>query len=172
MAGAMTRIEPIDLNPQRISFEAHGKPQPAGSKRAFPIRRKGGAIGVAVTDDNPRAKDWQAVVASAAGEAMFRLFEEGDYGATRDLFHGPLGLVVVFTLRRPKGHFGTGRNAGVVKDSAPAKPVVKPDCTKLLRAVEDACTGVVWADDAQVVEQLVSKRYGEPEGAHVQVWKL
>jgi Holliday junction resolvase RusA-like endonuclease len=88
------------------------------------------------------------------------------------LLEGPLGLAVVFNITRPKGHFGTGRNAGALKDSAPYWPTVKPDATKLLRGLEDALTGVVWRDDAQVVEQAVTKRYAEREGARVVVWEL
>jgi Holliday junction resolvase RusA-like endonuclease len=38
-------------------------------------------------------------------------------------------------------------------------PVVMPDATKLLRGLEDALTGVVWHDDAQIVSQHVEKRY-------------
>jgi hypothetical protein len=64
------RLDPIDMNPQRVAFFVRGRPQPAGSKRAFPIRRKEGggwiATGkVAVVDDNPKAKGWQAEVAYA-----------------------------------------------------------------------------------------------------------
>jgi Holliday junction resolvase RusA-like endonuclease len=153
------------LDPQRVSFDVRGKPQPAGSKRAFPIRRKEGGIGVAVTDDNPRAKGWQAEVAYAGVVAMEAI------GVTLP-WEDPLGLAVIFTLRRPKGHFGTGRNARNLKPTAALWPTVKPDASKLVRAIEDALTGVVWTDDARVVEQLVTKRYGEPEGAHVEVWKL
>jgi len=147
----------------RVSFVVIGRPQPAGSKRAFPVVRKTG-IGVAVTDDNPKARSWKGDVAAQAAAAMRMRGGE--------LLAGPLGLAVTFTLARPKGHFGTGRNAGTIRESAPFYPTVKPDCTKLLRAVEDACTGVVWRDDAQVVEQSVTKRYGEPESAAVVVWKL
>lgn len=159
----------------RLTFEVVGHPQPAGSKRAFPIRRKTGAMGVSVTDANPKAKPWQAAVASEAAMAMVRLHGLG-VGALlvedRALFDGPLGMSAIFTLARPKGHFRTGRFAASLRASAPEWPVVKPDCTKLLRAVEDALTGVVWRDDAQVVEQAVSKRYGVPEGVSVVVWKL
>jgi Holliday junction resolvase RusA-like endonuclease len=146
----------------RLSFEVFGKPQPAGSKRAFAT--KTGRI--VVTDDNPRSKPWQVVVADAALEAM--LTDKG----VMPLLEGPLGLAVVFNITRPKGHFGTGRNAGALKDSAPYWPTVKPDATKLLRGLEDALTGVVWRDDAQVVEQAVTKRYAEREGAQVIVWEL
>jgi Holliday junction resolvase RusA-like endonuclease len=86
-----------------------------------------------------------------------------------ELLHGPLHLSLVFCLARPKGHFGSGRNADVVKPSAPRYPTVKPDATKLTRAVEDAMTGIVWRDDAQVVDQYVTKVYDEPERVVVTV---
>jgi Holliday junction resolvase RusA-like endonuclease len=145
----------------RLRFEVIGHPEPAGSKRAF--RTKTGKT--VVTDANPQSLGWKTEVAQAAAQAMTR----ADHGA---LFDGPLGLAVVFTLVRPKGHFGSGRNGGQVKPGAPPFPVVRPDCTKLLRATEDALTGVVWRDDAQVVEQMVTKRYGEPERVQVSVWSL
>jgi Holliday junction resolvase RusA-like endonuclease len=40
-------------------------------------------------------------------------------------------------------------------------PTVKPDLTKLLRAVEDALTGVVWRDDSQIIHQVVNKEYAD-----------
>jgi hypothetical protein len=153
----------------RLMFEVIGHPEPAGSKRAVPLHRGGGgwAGGGRVIDANPKAAPWKREVAVAAVDAM-RIA----YGPEPELFPGPRGLAVVFTVLRPKGHFGTGRNAGRLKESAPPYPIVKPDATKLLRGVEDALTGVVWRDDAQVVEQRVSKRYGEPESAAVTIWGL
>lgn len=149
---------------KRVTFEVRGKPQPAGSKRAF-TTKTGRTV---VTDDNPNSKPWQALVADAALEAMVP--EDGEPLA--ELLEGPLALAVVFVLMRPKGHFGTGRNAGVVKNSAPERPIVKPDATKLLRGVEDALTGTVWRDDAQVVEQAAAKIYGPYNAARVTVWTL
>jgi Holliday junction resolvase RusA-like endonuclease len=72
---------------------------------------------------------------------------------------GPLSVNVTFYLRRPDGHYGTGRNAGQLKTSAPAYPTSKPDATKLWRSTEDAMTGVVFRDDSQIVQQSVGKRY-------------
>jgi len=134
-----------------ISFIVYGMPQTAGSKRAFPFHRKDGSQGVRVTDDNPRTKNWQACVRDAA----VKVFQH-------ELMSGPLFMELRFVLPRPKGHFGTGRNATKLKASAPAWPDKKPDCTKLVRAVEDALTGIVWRDDAQIVNQFVEKQYGEP----------
>lgn len=170
----MSADAPARARVDRVHFRIVGHPEPAGSKRAFPVVRKSG-VGVAVTDDNPKARGWKNAVAYEAAHAMMRVAgpaRGADFDPAPELFDGPLGLSVVFKLARPKFHMGTGRNAGHVRASAPNWPTVKPDCTKLLRAVEDALTGVVWRDDAQVVEQSVAKQYGEPEGASVVVWKL
>lgn len=151
----------------RVNFTVLGHAEPAGSKRIVPIRGKGGgwAGGGRVIDANPHVLGWKNEVAAAARVAM-------EQQGIVELVEGPLGLALAFTMPRPKGHFGSGRNAGVVKDSAPDYPCVKPDATKLLRGAEDAMTGIVWRDDAQVVEQFVSKRYGEPERVQVTVWSL
>jgi Holliday junction resolvase RusA-like endonuclease len=161
----------------RLSFTVMGRPQPAGSKRAFPIRRKDGggwvATGrIAVVEDNPNSGEWKQAVAFAGLNALSRVTAPDRFGNDPMPLEGPVGVSVRFFLRRPKGHFGTGRNVGKLKDSAPSFPTSKPDATKLLRAVEDALTGVVYRDDAQVVEQQVVKVYGHPEGAHVVVWTL
>lgn len=150
----------------RVVFTVYGKPEPAGSKRAFALRKAGIATGkIAVVDDNPKGRSWKQEVAAAATAGMY------EAGHTL-VFTGPLGIGVTFFVSRPKGHFGTGRNADKLKDSAPVYPTTKPDATKLLRAVEDGMSGFVWRDDAQVVEQIVSKRYGDPPCAVVTVWTL
>ena len=65
---------------------------------------------------------------------------------------GPVRAVMIFTLHRPASHFGTGRNAARLKDTAPVLPSGYPDTSKLARAVEDALVdaGVI-ADDALIV---------------------
>lgn len=138
----------------RIEFTVLGKPQPAGSKRAFVV--KGRPV---VADDNRKSKPWQALVAAAASDAM-----DG-----HDPMVGPLLLNVEFYVARPAGHFGSGRNAETIRKSAPTFPITRPDTTKLLRGLEDALTGLVWRDDAQVVSQLAHKAYGSPERAEILV---
>lgn len=145
----------------RLAFTVPGRPRPAGSKRAFAIRQAGAPTGrIAVTDANPRSRDFKHTVAAAAAVVM------GDRGR---LLTGPLALEVTFMLARPIGHYGTGTNRHRLRPSAPAYPAVRPDCTKLLRGVEDALTGVIWRDDAQIVEQVVRKVYSEPERTEITV---
>jgi crossover junction endodeoxyribonuclease RusA len=65
---------------------------------------------------------------------------------------GPVAVHVKFVMPRPKHHYRTGRNAHLLRDSAPEYPTGKPDLDKLCRALLDSLTaaGVV-KDDAQVV---------------------
>ena len=72
---------------------------------------------------------------------------------------GPIHLCIVFYFEHPKGHYGTGRNAGRLKESAPRDYTKKPDLSKLVRAVEDAITGIVWKDDSQVAQITAAKKY-------------
>lgn len=134
-----------------IVFTVYGQAQPAGSKTAGVT--KGGKM--FVRDSAKRGAPWRREVARTAAEAM----------NGTGLLDGPLSLAVTFVVPRPKGHYG----ARGLRPSAPAYPTVRPDVTKLLRAVEDAATGIVWRDDAQVVIQHACKTYGEPARAEVEV---
>ncbi|MHC4868052.1 MAG: RusA family crossover junction endodeoxyribonuclease [Planctomycetota bacterium] len=149
----------------RIEFEVIGKAQPAGSKKAFPVRRKDGRLGVAVVDDNPNSAVWKAAVAVVARQAA------QDAGLHK-LLAGAIGVVFRFEKPRLTSHYGTGRNAGKLKPSAPPFPITRPDALKLARAVEDALTGVIWRDDAQICDERLFKRWGEQARVLVMVEDL
>lgn len=142
----------------KIKFTAYGEPKPAGSKRGFPVKRKNGTVGVAIVDACKHTKSWQHVVASAAREAY-----------NGPLLDGALTLSCCFYMPRAKGHFNA---KGVLRPKAPAFHCKKPDATKLVRAIEDALSSVLWRDDVQVVQQFVSKAFGEPARVEVTVAKL
>jgi Holliday junction resolvase RusA-like endonuclease len=147
---------------------ARGVPVTQGSKTPFAVRRKdtdgqweytGKAVMSEGRDRGVKVKAWRQDVADAAREAL----------AGAAPITGPVAIRVTFTLARPAGHYGSGRNAGLLRPSAPAFPAVKPDQDKLLRAVCDALrTAGVYRDDAQVVDAQVAKRYqlgpGDAEG--------
>ena len=140
----------------RIEFIVHGKPVPKGSKRGFVVGKR-----VAIADDNSEPlQQWYGAVTSAAAEAM------GD----NLLWCGPVRLSVVFYFKRPKGHFGTGKNADTLKPSAPERHTKKPDLDKLLRTIQDALTSTVYRDDSQVCEYgVLTKQYGTPERAEIMI---
>lgn len=139
---------------ETLELVVYGQPQPAGSKRHI-----GGGR---VIDANPAAREWKRTIAQAAGAAW----------TGRAPLRGPLELSIRFYLPRPKGHFGTGRNAAQLRPSAPAFPTTRPDTTKLVRGVEDALTGIAWADDALIVRQLATKDFGNPVRCEIEVRAL
>jgi len=139
-----------------LEFFVPGIPRPAGSKRAFPIRRKDGHLGVAVSDMSGEAgKAWRTDIKAFAQEALGK----------QSLLDCPIALEITFVMPRPKHHYGKKG----LKENAPYWHTSKPDATKMLRCVEDSLKGVLWHDDAQVVHQVVWKIYGENPGALIKI---
>jgi len=147
-----------EMSPDTISFWVPGKPEPAGSKSAYPSRN---GRHVRVVDANRRASAWKDVVAMVA-RAQYR----------GQPLTGPVRLDLQFYLRRPPTHMGRGRNAKRVLSSAREHATVKPDALKLARAVEDALTGILYADDAQIIDEHLLKFYGPREGVRIEVRAL
>jgi Holliday junction resolvase RusA-like endonuclease len=143
---------------QPIRFTVYGDCQPAGSKRAF---FRNGMKHPSVVDDNSKSKGWKHVVAYSARQVY-----QGP------LLDGPLRFTATFYRPRLKGHYGSGRNAAALKASAPEYPTTKPDVLKLARAAEDALTGVVWRDDAQIVDEHLFKRWGEPARVEIVIEQI
>lgn len=108
-----------------------GNPAPQGSKRHL-----GNGI---MVESSKAVKPWRVDVAWTVRE----YFPTPLDGAVR--------LELEFVMPRPKS---------APKRSTP--PAVKrPDLDKLARAVMDAITGVVVADDSQIIELVASKRLAE-----------
>lgn len=132
-----------------VSFRIYGNPSPKGSWTRMP---NGATLPAGTTASRKRYNDWRHDVRAAALEAM------GNENPT-DL---PVKLMVQFDLQYPattirKWQWGWWPHTK------------QPDVDKLLRAVMDALTGIVWLDDSQVTFAYLTKVYawnGKP-GAHV-----
>jgi len=148
-----------------IRFFVPGIPRPAGSKTGIPIYR-GPRSGkrtftgkVAMIDSSgEKGKYWRANCQHAAKQIYLG----------NPVPH-PLIVSMHFVSQRPKNHFGTGSKSEVLKDSAPPFNVKRPDILKLCRAVEDSLTGIIWDDDSQIVEEHLTKAYGEKPGVHIKI---
>lgn len=86
--------------------------------------------------------------------------------------HSAFTLSIDFYFSRPATHYGTGRNAGRLKASAPVFITKRPDLDKLVRSVLDALTGVIWHDDAQVVSITTAKDYGAIDRCHIRLRRV
>ena len=146
-----------------ISIVVYGIPRPAGSKRAFSIKKNGQYTGRTIVTDasGQLGRDWRADVKAAAIAQ-----HQGPP------LEGALYVEISFGLPRPKSHFGTGKNAPFLRRGAPMAHTKKPDVGKLARAVEDALSGIVWRDDRQIVCALCYKEYTvtEPPGCEIRVF--
>lgn len=128
-----------------LTIHVHGTPAPQGSKRFV-------GNGVMI-ESSKRVKPWREAVKHAALDAL--------NGAPP--IDGPVWLSADFYLPRPKGHYRTGRNAHLLRDSAPARPASKPDLDKLLRSTCDALKDAgVYRDDSQIVRAIADKYYADP----------
>jgi len=80
---------------------------------------------------------------------------------------GPLFVQFRFEIARPKSHYGTGKNSGKLKPSAPQWPHgQKQDFDNLEKFACDCLNGLAWEDDRQIVEAHTKKIWADsPEGA-------
>jgi Holliday junction resolvase RusA-like endonuclease len=130
---------------RRVSFQVFGIAQPKGSTKAFIPK---GWTRPIITTDNPKSKGWQQLVA-----------EQAQSVARAGLFTGPVVLTVTFRMPRPQ--------------SLPRRVLhhtKKPDLDKLVRSTKDALKGILYRDDAQVVDLHARKVYvaiGSAPCAHV-----
>ena len=137
---------------QALEIEIQARAIPAAnSKRAF---------------INPKTKK-PIIVDRAKGKsdqvATIKLFaQQAAEEQGWEITDGPIWMSLHFVFTRPAGHFGTGRNSGKLKPSAPMWPTSRAigDRTNLLKSVEDALTGIVWHDDSQVVDGPIRVSYG------------
>lgn len=153
-----------------LTINVVGTPAPQGSKKGF----YNAAIGrVQMVESSKKVKPWRQDVKTAATEVI-ELARTGAIVGPGLPLAGPLHVEVVFYLARPGYHFGTGRNAGVLKPTAPSHVDKKPDVDKLLRSTLDGLKEAgIYRDDAQVAQVLGCKRYADAAtGARITVRPL
>lgn len=127
-----------------VRIEVRGTPAPQGSKRHVGSGR--------MIEMSKAVGPWRDAVRTETQRVMQDLFA----------FTGAVTIDIMFYLKRPKGHYRTGKNAHLMRDTAPWRPCSTPDLDKLARAVLDGLTeGGAWKDDGQVATLLAGKYYAD-----------
>jgi Holliday junction resolvase RusA-like endonuclease len=126
-----------------LTFTVPGVAQTKGSTRAFIPKGWTRAI---ITNDNPKAKGWQQLIAEHATQALA-------HSRLQPFPDCPIVLDVWFYFPRPQ-KFLTKKYAAV-----DVPHTTKVDADKALRVVADALSGVVYPDDSRIVDAYVHKRY-------------
>ena len=162
----MTQIALIPgAAPLAIEFSVAGEAMPQGSKTGYIIN--GMVVLVDVADKKTKKrkagalKRWRASIAAKATAAF-----DGE------LWQGPIMLECTIAMPRSPSHF---TSKGNLTKSAPMVP--QKDLDKLLRAVGDALSKVVYRDDVQIVSFGAStKRFAKTRdgdgGVFVKVTRL
>jgi len=142
---------PVDLE-----WFAPGIPRPKGSKQMFLGKNKAGHSYGVMREDSRGMGAWREVVAWSAKAAMVEIHHPG--WSDRE----PVALSLEFIFKRTK--------------HPPANQYPPIDLDKLLRTVFDALTGVIYADDKQVMYVEMTKRYAltpdEGPGVHIKAGSI
>lgn len=133
-----------------IEFVIPGEAVGKGRPRAF---RMGNGVRMHTPERTAR---YENLVSLSASAAM----------AGRAPFAGPVEMDLVIVTVPPASWSKKKRAAALAGE---VRPTSKPDCSNVLKGIEDAMNGIVFGDDKQVTDVRVRKRYGERAQAMVRV---
>ena len=105
-----------------------------------------------VPKGRPRVNRWGVVytpIKTRRFEKALKVMAVAEYKG--EIKEGPLAASIKCYLKKPKS----------VKREWPS---VKPDGDNLIKAIFDALNGIVWKDDAQIIECVFQKFYSMGEG--------
>lgn len=150
---------------RRVEFSVPGQPVAKGRARSVPVMRNGKPVMNAngrpvVTHHTPeKTANYENLVKLAAQRAM----------AGQPPMDGPVELWLDINLQIPSSWSKKRQQMAAAGQIAPTG---KPDIDNVQKCVKDGMNGVVWRDDALVVEVRVSKRYSTAPGVCVSVEQL
>jgi len=135
----------------QLTFTCYAKCVPQGSSRGFNVKGR-----IIITSANKKLKPFRQELTSTAMQAM------RDHDGLLADKGVAVGISLDIYYRKPP--------------SVPKKRIymtVKPDLDKLVRSNLDSLTGVVWADDSQVVELNARKHYTSgPDKVEISIYTI
>lgn len=133
-----------------IAFEVPGPVVGKGRPRAF-------RLGNGIRMHTPaKTASYENLVTMCASQAM----------AGRAPLAGPVEVRLSLYVSPPESWSKKKRAEAL---NGEIKPTTKPDVDNCIKAVADACNGVVWLDDKQITTVTVTKRYSVAPSAYVEV---
>lgn len=133
-----------------ITFTVPGQPVGKGRPRI-------GRVGAHARMFTPaKTVSYEGLVAHAAHQAM----------AGRQLIDGAVRVLLTINVQIPAS-WSKRKQAEAI--SGAIRPTTKPDIDNVEKAIFDACNGVTWRDDVQVVEVAKSKWYSAAPGVVVTI---
>lgn len=122
-----------------IEFEVPGEPVAQGRPR-FNSRTK-------TAHDPLKSRNYKKLVSMYARRSK-----------PPDLLMGPLTVQIDIFKTPPKSISSVKKKQAALQNET-LRPTTKPDVDNYAKGVKDACNGILWRDDSQVVELFVRKFY-------------
>jgi len=145
-------MRPASEDTKVIEFFVPGRPVPERRQKIL-VRTANGIKARHIRD--ARVEAWKQKIAQYALAVV---------GAGRPLFPTePLRLDLQFYFPPTKK---------MKPEDLPIVHTKRPDADNLYKACADALTGIIWADDSQVVASSCEKWYGEPPGVRIKIRRL
>ena len=137
---------------RKIEFFVPGAPVGKGRPRA--VRRGAGVV----MFTPGKTADYEALVAATAAAAL------ACDALAHQLLDGPLEAVLEMRFPAPASWSKAKRARAL---AGAEWHTSKPDADNVAKAILDACNGVVFRDDAQVVVLIATKAFSEEPGVRV-----
>ena len=137
----------------KITFTIPGKPTGKGRPR---FARRGAFV---ATYTDSKTASYENLVKLAASQAM----------GGREPWAGAVSLSLYVYVMPPASWSKKKRESALAGE---IRPMAKPDCSNVLKAIEDGMNGIVYVDDKQAVTLKVDKFYAAKECAYVEVTAL
>ena len=139
---------------RKIEFFVPGTPVGKGRPRAA---RRGAGV---VMFTPGKTADYEALVAATAAAAL------ACDALAHQLLDGPLEAVLEMRFPVPASWSKAKRARAL---AGAERHTSKPDADNVAKAILDACNGVVFRDDAQVVILIATKAFSEEPGVRVEI---
>ncbi|MGE0745277.1 MAG: RusA family crossover junction endodeoxyribonuclease [Rhodospirillales bacterium] len=134
-----------------IEFFVPTAPQGKQSPRAVNLHGRARIIKA------PKTKRYEDMISVVASQAM----------AGQPPIAEPVEIAITILMPVPESWSARKRAQAL---SGLLRPQVKPDCSNVLKAIEDGCNGVVFVDDKLITDGSFAKRYAATPGVQVRVW--
>lgn len=140
-----------------IEFTIPGTPIPQGRPRAGKINR-GRKKGQTVLYDPVESKEYKQYVSLTAKQY-----------APKTLLEGALSVRMKIYREIPKST--TKKDRALIFEGI-KRPVTKPDTDNYVKSVLDACNGILFKDDSQIVDLYASKYYSDNPRVEIRVQEI
>lgn len=133
----------------KISFTVYGEPTPKGRPKFF---RRGNFVGTYTPDKTKVAEE------SIQMQSLQHKPEKP--------MEGPLVLKLAFYRAKGMPSTKIGRQRALAGE---IRPTTKPDLDNLTKTVKDALNGIIWIDDAQIIEVFAQKFFSDTPRTEIEI---